>query len=152
MKWLILILFLLSCGHEDKINPNKSAKKHDMDKWYKIEKKRELYLKLTDEVRDEHGFVDNCDSLLWAGLSIVGGVAVNLEAAEIDGLWFRKPSAAGFPGRSKERLRRPGSSPDSLRRKASNPEAPPHPAAVDGRATACGFPDRFRGFSPNNPC
>jgi hypothetical protein len=69
----------------------------------KLEEKYKSYLELTKEVRDEHGFIDNCDSLLFTSLSNIGGFRVDLDPAQDDerpGVWYRTPSHDCYPRRS----------------------------------------------------
>jgi len=89
LKPLTLLLVLTACstGKND-ARPNKEA----IDGIIEI---KELYLSLIPEVQDDYGFVysDQCDSLLWTGLSVFAGAKADMLSArdERTGQWFRTP-------------------------------------------------------------
>jgi len=66
-----------------------------------VKEKKDNYILWSHELRDSHGFLPGCDSLLFTSLSAVGGSPVNLFAARDGGRWYRTPSRDCFSsGRS----------------------------------------------------
>jgi len=76
---VILTLFLLQACGADKVNLRTPA---EPDDWGIILEQRDLYMKLTQGVRDSHGFIHGCDSLIFTSLSVASGYPADLTAAE----------------------------------------------------------------------
>lgn len=86
-----LILFCAACGAGERIPPAEDERGLPQAESEAMKAKLSLYLDLTHEVRNEWGFVPKCDSLLFTSLSYVAGYPADIEAAEDDGRWYRRP-------------------------------------------------------------
>jgi hypothetical protein len=94
LRLVVLILFAYACGPA-KSNNKPSGHGNQLSE---LLSKRDLYVELLKEHQDEHGFVArDCDALLWSALSYVGGVSLDLTAAQDpDGRWYRRPTKDCF--------------------------------------------------------
>lgn len=100
MKYLILTLLFVSCGTSEPNDPDGS----NVDP-YVLEARTTL-----EHDQDEYGFIKSskCDGLTFSSLAAVGGLSVDILAAEGEpGQWFRTPDHNCFPeGRSKSDISR----------------------------------------------
>lgn len=55
-----------------------------------LKSKLDSYVKWSAELRNEHGFVPLCDSVLFSSLSMTGGSKVAIKHAESAGRWWRR--------------------------------------------------------------
>lgn len=98
---LLIVLGLVSCK-KAKVSSVTSQPLPWLDK---LKEKHAKYLELTAEVRDEYGFVRNCDGLLFTALGSIGGYSVDLsvaegrdESGEPNALWYRTPTHDCYSG------------------------------------------------------
>lgn len=98
MKFLFVMLLLVSCGHKPQ-----ESKPSPSD----LQTKAETYLSLAPDAQGLAGFLPGCDSLLFSSLYKIGGAQVDLRAArKADGSWQRHPDGKCFPGESKSSISR----------------------------------------------
>jgi hypothetical protein len=76
-----LIFMLIGCQN---VRPKSDSSKLSIE---------DVYINLIKDKQDADGFIDtnHCDALLHTGLLSVQSIDVNLNAAELNGQWFRRP-------------------------------------------------------------
>ena len=110
LTFLMLTSCSLSCTGPD-VEPGQAQPVLGSEATAALKAKLSLYLDLSQERRNEYGFVDKCDSLLFSSLSYVGGSDVDIEAAEDDGRWYRRSEKECYDNET-QGLPGPGSTSD----------------------------------------
>ena len=103
MKYILLILILLSCG-----KPKPPAVSDAFDN-PALDAKAAIYAKAFESHQESHGFIANdCDSLLFSALLAATSVPnINIMAARDDsGTWHRQPEHRCYPQDSKSEISR----------------------------------------------
>jgi hypothetical protein len=78
-----------------------------------LKAKLSLYRKLCAAGHmDKHGFVEKCDALLFSSLARCAGMKVNVEAAESNGRWYRRPEKCCYNNGKDPKSKGPGSHSD----------------------------------------
>jgi hypothetical protein len=108
----IILLLSCSCGSTEAVPETRGGKGLGNER-SELEAKLSLYRELASSngVRNEHGFVAKCDSLLFSSLSAAAGSDVDISAAEDDGRWYRRTEKECYEN-ERDDLEGPGSHSD----------------------------------------